>query len=341
MNRSWIPSSSVIAWLLLWMSTPLVAAPVASDSSAIGVESLRIEHPETFWQSNGFAEMVPSIRLPTTHDETDMIRVFLFIPEGKKLSSRYLDAQARPTLVFPPGTRADRVELLRYKDDSGRWDETVMDVRGTELSADGTQRFHVFRATGGEPHAPLKGWSWPAGDAVARQTATNALIEMAGKSGMPVNRPPLTHGGLRALHRLNNCSSCHIPNHERSTTTATAPLPRRATDQAGFYTPLSVLLDEVPIAATRPLDLNAGDPYVSVQCGLRPAHLVKEDDWIWFRCDGDGIPIGSRDVVAGLRANDNYTRKVCEARRYLYEHMDTSAREAFAASFDVCGITRR
>ena len=68
--------------------------------------------------------------------------------------------------------------------------------------------------------------------------------------------------------------------------------------------------------------------------------LAREQGWIWYRCADDSVPVGRRDISAGLRDGDSYTRSVCAARRYLFEHMDQDARKAFAEAFAVCGIGR-
>jgi hypothetical protein len=215
----------------------------------------------------------------------------------------------------------------------------VVDVRGTLIDDGGGQRFHCLRPVSGEPDAPLLGWSWAAGDERARAEASRRVMDLAARAASPVGAPPLSGEALEALGRLNDCAHCHIPNHQSETSIMKAPFPRRATDASGFYVPLSVLHDEVPLAATRPLDLNVADPYVSVRCADGPARLVRDDDgWIWYRCPGEDVPVGRRDVGAGLAAGDPYTLRVCRARRYLYERMDAPAREVFAASFRACAI---
>jgi len=286
----------------------------------------------------GYAEMVPSLRLPTTHDATDLIRVYLLVPPGRSISARYLENKGRYTLLFPAGTRADRVESLRYRDEGGEFGETPMDVRGTLIEAGGRQRFHCLRPESGEPLAPLLGWSWPANDAAAREEATRRITALASRVGTPIDGPPLSGDALRALGRLNDCAHCHVANHRREVSVDAAPFPRRETDASGFYVPLSVLHSEVALAATRPRDLNADDPWVDVRCGKEPARLIRDDDWIWCRCADGSVPVGRRDVRGALAAGDGYTARVCRSRRYLHEHMDRAARQAFAASFRECGI---
>jgi hypothetical protein len=331
-TTTWLFSSMLVIWA---MSTP--AATQAGSGRPWSIRTERIQHPD-YWRRMGYAEMVPSLRLPTTHDATDIIRVYVRVPPEHWISAHYLKAQGRRTLLFPAGTRADRVESMRYRTDRGEFRETPMDVRGTLIEADGAPRFHCLRPESGKPLAPLLGWSWPANDPAAREEATRRIMALASRVGTPIDGPPLSGNALRALGRLNDCAHCHIANHRHETSVDAAPFPRRETDASGFYVPLSVLHSEVALAATRPLDPNAGDPYVDVRCGTEPARLVHDGDWIWYRCADGRVPVGRRDVRAALAAGDSYTEEVCRSRRYLHEHMDRAARQAFAASFRECGI---
>jgi len=319
-----------------WPATRPAAAEMDREPAG-AIQTERISDPD-YWHRMGYIEMVPSLRLPTTHDATDMIQVYLRVPPGRSISALDLESQGRYTLLFPPGTRADRVESIRYRKGKGVFGETPTDVRGTLLLAGGGQRFHTLRPVSGKPSAPLLGWSWPAHDKAAREEATRRIMDLAARVGTPVGRPPLSGDELRALQSLNHCAECHVANHRRAASIDGAPLPRRETDASGFYVPLSVLHREVAVAATRPLDLNASDPYVDVRCGVDPARLVRDGDWIWYRCADGSVPIGRRDVRAALAAGDDYTAAVCRSRRYLYDHMDPAAREAFAVSFQECGI---
>ena len=88
----------------------LLALWLAAGAGGDGVRRLGLD--QSHWRGHGFALMMPPVRLPTTHDGRDVIQVWLRVPEGQKIHARDLPDQARHTLVFPPGTRSDRVESL-------------------------------------------------------------------------------------------------------------------------------------------------------------------------------------------------------------------------------------
>ncbi|MCF7984578.1 MAG: hypothetical protein K9L70_09260 [Thiohalocapsa sp.] len=332
------------------MPALLTAAMAAAGPEA--VRTPRIEQPVGYWQDNGFAGMVPSIHLPTTHSRDDLIQVWLKLPEGAGV-----DARPRPDgegwqLVLPPGTRADRAEYYRvagprpdaaalYLDSSmlDPDDWTLADVRGTRVSADGDQRFHVLRPVDGDVHAALTGWSWPRGDGAAQQAATEDLLAHCRSAGRPVHRPPMDEEGLAAMRRLNECAGCHKPDkpplHHRQAGRAL----ERGTDNLGFYVPTAVLSDRCVVANHRPEDLNEEDPFVTVTCGDEPAELVRRENGDeTYVCPGERVPLGHRDVRAGLAAGHEYTERVCESRRWLAEHMTERARQAFAEPLAACGI---
>lgn len=88
----------------------LVAATVALLS---GVREMRIPDPTRFWLEGEFHELVPSIRLPTTHDGRDVIRVWMRFPEDGRID---VLPGADPVPVYPAGTRLDRTEYLRIEE---------------------------------------------------------------------------------------------------------------------------------------------------------------------------------------------------------------------------------
>ena len=92
-----------------------------------------LERPATYWAREGFVRMEGPVRAPTSPDGRERIVVYLRLPASSVVKTRLLDGDERPTLEYPPGTLADRVE---YWGDGPldapiepRW--RVADVRGT------------------------------------------------------------------------------------------------------------------------------------------------------------------------------------------------------------------
>lgn len=311
---------------------------------------MQMQSPLSFWPDHGFAQMTPSIHLPTTRRADDLIVVWLYVPANEKIDARYLNEQSRWSLVFPPGTRSDRVEYKRVSggqpqstrmyfpdtlSEQKNW--TILDVRGTQILPQG-QRFHVFRPDTAKPQSSLTGWSWLRGDADGQQEATTQLLAHAASTARPGGKPPLDPGGRRMLAHLNDCAHCHIPDLPRRTWQNPNVGIKRATDAHGFFVPQAVLSDDAIVANHRPRDLNSEDPFVKVHCGDQPARLVHGADDQRFVCDNNRVPVAHRDVAAALAADDPYTLRMCESRRWLYDRMTTRARNAFAPEFRRCRI---
>jgi hypothetical protein len=340
--------AATIAFALLPASTSLAVGTHAAGS--IRMATLHIQSPLDFWRSEGFVQMTPSIHLPTTHSADDLIVVWLYVPPNKKIDARFLDEQSRWSLVFPPGTRSDRVEYKRIGggkpqsanmffpdtlNEQNNW--TILDVRGTQILAEG-QRFHVFRPDTANPHASRTGWSWLRGDREGQKEATTRLVEHAARTHRPGGAAPLDPGGRRMLAHLNDCAHCHIAAMPQRSWQNTAIGIKRETDAHGFFVPQAVLSDDSIVADHRPRDLNSEDPFVKVQCGDDPARLVQNDAGNHFVCDNERVPIGHRDVATALAAGHPYTLRVCASRRWLFERMTARARDAFAPAFRRCGI---
>lgn len=280
------------------------------------LDSIEIDDPKAHWAGGGFAEMVPPIRRPTSADKTDLITVWLRVPAGGRIGVRSI-GDGRPTLVYPPGTESDRVELHEPVDATEHaWE--VMDVRGTRLEAAGRERFHCLQPTGRDK--ALAGFEWRRDDDSAERAAADGLAKIAAVGSLaelePEDRLPL----LARLRRLNHCQPCH--EHDRPECRHVgAPGPRRATDGAGFYSTLAVLSDSAPIERHRPHDLNAEDPFVSIE-----------------RAGDDAAPVARLDFARALASGRPHEQAVCRSRKYLFDHMDDAARQAFAKAFAECGI---
>jgi hypothetical protein len=244
--------------------------------------------------------------------------------------------QGRHTVHLPEGASVDRVESWQYREPdperSADASETVVDVRGLRMTSAGP-RYHVLRPASDAPNAPLLGWSWPASDASAHAEATLRLEHFLRGRPNPVKRSPLGADEIAEVVANNACGSCHVG--DRAPDPDRPALPRRATDADGGFALLMVLEREMPISAARPYDLNHRDPFVQLRC-TDGAQLVSFTPMP--RCPGNESPLAVRDVAAGLSAGDAYTVRLCESRKYLWDHMDVTAREAFSASFRECGL---
>lgn len=317
------------------------------------VRQLTIVEPMGYWEERGFAGMVPSIHLPTTHSRQNLIHVWLKVPPDKRIDAGWSAETASWQLLLPAGTQADRAEYHRVagsapgdatlyldssKVDKSMW--TLADVRGTRVGRDGRQSFHVYRPMNGTVHAPLRGWSWPRGEPSARQAATNELLAFCRQARRPIGRPPMDAAGLAAMRRLNDCAACHQPDRPPALHRPNGRRLERGTDNLGFYVPTAVLSDDCVVAHHRPEDVNDEDPFVEVRCGEEPAQLVEVDGEQRYQCPNERVPVGHRDVAAGLAAGHEYTQRVCASRRWLFERMTPRARTAYAEPLAACGLGR-
>ena len=109
-----------------------------AQSAPEGTRVLRIGAPEGHFAREGFVEMVSPIHLPTTAGRLLRTRVFLKLPPGGRVATD--GTPQAPTLRFPPGTEAERVD--EWRGASG-W--RVVDVRGTRLDEGGRALFHAYR----------------------------------------------------------------------------------------------------------------------------------------------------------------------------------------------------
>lgn len=293
-----------------------------------GVAEKRIDQPAAHWLDSGFVEMVPPVRLPSDRDGRDRIRVWLKVGDGL-IGARRLD-DGRVTMSFPPGTVADRVESVGT---------AVVDVRGTTLLADG-ELFHVYVAEDEAPSA-LVGWEWRRGDFDAEASSTRALLARLDKTrrklrgeAAPSERQHET--SLKNYEKNNNCGGCHA--HEKPPA-FTGDTVHRPTDSAGFFVPLSVLADAVPLERHRPWDINVGDPFLTFECPSGGAPRLRERGVArQYACASSEIPLGRLDVERALAADDERTVAMCKSRRYLFDHMTAGARALFAPAFAACEI---
>ena len=111
------------------MTRPALIAVVASSLAALGfaaalaytsmsadadlgerdvVQRIRIAEPDGHWAREGFVEMVPPVRLPSSSAEAEDVAIWLRIPQGGRIETRWDERRGDWVLVFPPGTVADR-----------------------------------------------------------------------------------------------------------------------------------------------------------------------------------------------------------------------------------------
>ena len=112
--------------------------------------------------------------LPTNKRNDNAIRVWLRIPDGRKITLRRLDDQ-RSTLAFPPGTVADRVETMKGEQKAMVLINGIEDVRGATIDQDGGTFFHVYEPVPDGPPDRLRGYEWPRSDNAADDRADSLV----------------------------------------------------------------------------------------------------------------------------------------------------------------------
>jgi hypothetical protein len=321
---------STMRWRALLLAAALSCERDGADSEtpAAVVAPVAIEEPATYWERSGFVEMVPPIRLPSAEGR-ERIAVWLRIPDGERIGV-VPGAGGRPTLTFPSGAVADRLDM-RDGEEAG----SVQDVRGTRFEL-GREVFHVLRPIG---PSRLVGVEWPRGDEAASREAT---ATMRAQLAWAMGTNAATLRGRRALdlfERLNDCGGCHVHNKPEERASANrSGLPNRASDANGLYTIATVLDVGAPLETHRALDRNENDPYVSVAClDGNTARLQPRGEQRHFVCADGSVPYATLDLERALAHEDPHARAVCRSRRYLYDHMDATGRSTFAAAFTACG----
>ena len=220
------------------------------------------------WEQ-GF-RVVPPVALPRPTAEIE-VEIWLELPGGAGIHERSDGAQV---LHYGPGTRADRVA---FRTVGGK--RRVTDVRGTTLDADGLRWHHVFQPVSSEPDAPLIGVEWPADDPVLADLAIERFIGA------------LQAGGRKNLDQVRaklDCETCHLPDRPDNVRPGELGLVARGTDGAGFFTPSTLLTDQVPAESY-------GIP-------MGPAPFVH------WRCDGDEVIADTRRCDDGSVARVHFDR---------------------------------
>lgn len=291
------------------------------------VAERRIEDPRTHWESAGYVELRPAAHVPSSSPERDQVVTMALLPEGSIIET--IETDTGPSLRFGPGAVLDRVEFHGLGDK-----RHVIDVRGTRVDAAGTQLFHVYRKDAKGVHAPLFGFEWRAGDPQLHHKATQAFLDRLATrppgKGMEVDEREAYLGRMRTK---NDCAGCHVASRPANHKRGEHGLVNRRADASGFYTPLAVLADEVPVEGYGAHDLNEEDPFITVSCADGPVIHDKKDR---PRCEDDTVPVARLDVAAGVAANDSHALAVCASRRLLFRHLDERGQELFADSLTHC-----
>jgi len=114
--------------------TPILCVLVV-HAQGIQLHAVQVPNDISFWKKAGFAEMTPPMRLPTDKSIEDFIQVWLKVPDDRKIIVDWLKDQKRLTLKFPPGTVADRVEIMKNAPHAMQVINGIEDVRGLGLAA--------------------------------------------------------------------------------------------------------------------------------------------------------------------------------------------------------------
>lgn len=305
--------------------------PARVETLSSGARRIHIDDPGAYWKDGGFVELAPPVRLAISAHGRPHVAVLLKLPDSPPVRAHELADPARATLVFPPGSEADRVSSKRYAGGL-----TVADVRGSRIDEDGREWFHVYRPASPEPNAPLVGFEWLRDDPAQRQEATRLLVEHVRSTAPALATRTPSDDSVAFFSRMNACERCHFPNKAAGVDPDDA-LPLWPTDQIGWYVPLAVMLPELALSTTpRWHDPNVDDVLVARRCANGNATQRRRAAGSWFRCDDGSVPHGSRDIPLGLELDDAYTRAVCRSRSYVYERMDREAQLVFMDAMTPC-----
>ncbi|MCA9655003.1 MAG: hypothetical protein KC501_34115 [Myxococcales bacterium] len=317
------PCRVAAASLLLGVT---LAGACRSDGPPPGVEDLRIEQPTGYYEREGFTQLVPPVHLPSSSFVLDQVEIWVRLPEDASISV-HEDELGRPTLEFPPGTIADRVEY------DGRGEaRTIVDIRGTSIDDDGSQTFHVYRPTSLEPGVPLFGLAWAREDGEAHGAATERLLAELSALPPAVNMPQARRERfLEGVRGRNACAACHALSRPENTRPREHGLVNRSTDRSGFFTPHTVLWDEVPLEPYGAHDRSWDDPSIEVRCGDETSQA--EDR----QCpDGVTLPRGRLRWDAQEPDAKAHLEAVCESRAWLLAHLALDGRATLASVMAPC-----
>lgn len=300
-----------------------------SDEPPPGVTALGIDDPSSYHVREGFVRLVPPAHLPSSSPARDQVEIWVKLPAGALIELSE-DEAGRPSLAFPPGTWADRVEW--HGDGDAR---RIVDIRGTRLEDDGAQTFYVYRPSAPDPRASLFGLEWRRGDPAIQRAATEYLVAKVATLPPVVDMAePRRADVLEGVRGRNQCAGCHGLSRPENQHSRQHGLVDRGTDVSGFFTPRTVLWDEVPLEVYGAHDRSWDDPAIEVRCSGAPVTLAEPDSG--RRCPDGSIARGrlrwrttepeARDLLAA----------VCESRMWIADHMNATDRAKLAFSLDAC-----
>ncbi|MCR9160254.1 MAG: hypothetical protein ACE37F_27370 [Nannocystaceae bacterium] len=310
--------------LLLGLVALAGCKPDALPKLGHGAKAVEMTAPLRFHEREGFTALAPPAHIPSSDPDIDQVRVWLKLGDGPITTQAVGD---RSVLVFPEGTRADRVEQAGRGE--GRF---VADIRGTTLTADGP-RFHVFRPSAPKPDAPLFGAQWPAANPDAHAAATDYLAERIAKSE-PVSswQPARAQAEVRSFREKNTCLPCHDPARPENTRAGEHGLVNRGTDGSGFFTPYTLFEDEVPLEQYGVHDRSMTDPLVDIVCS---GTVVATDGWD-RTCPQGAAPRARWRWDRAWAQAPTRAKQRCTQAEWLFERMDAKARKQVTHFFDNC-----
>ncbi len=306
----------------------LTACPSKSlPTLAYGAEAVAIEDPRTYHQREGFTALVPPAHLPSADPEVDQVTVWLRLGPGEITTTT---EDGRTLLVFPDGTRADRVET------AGRGDDRfIADIRGTTLTPDGP-RFHVFRPQAPTPSSPLFGAQWLAGSPKAHEAATQYVSERIAASVPWASRPQAERQAAAAgFRQKNDCLPCHDPARPENARPGEHGLVNRGTDGSGFFTPYTLFEDDVPMEQYGAFDHTLADPLIDVLCGEEILDSPQASGWD-RTCTNGQTPRARWRWDRAWSTAPARAKQRCDQARWLFEHMDPAAQQHVGPFFDNC-----
>lgn len=344
-----------LAVLLACIAAPALAA------AALRIHPVQVPNRLDYWPDAGFVHMVGPTRLPTDKRIRDHIAVWVRVPKGGVIQVTWLPGQKRYTLLFPPGTVADRVESDYNAKQAMLTINGIADVRGARIGKDGHTWFHDYEPVPGTPGHWLKGYEWRRAGPVQDDLAADRLIRL-----FYPGAPARAEQEMAEFRRLNQCGACHrvnrptpahmpgarrthaghaldtVVNQSSMGTPAASPGSPRPhavlpmTDADGFFQPITVMTDSMVVRNHRRWDLNADDPFITVRCGDEKTTAVTQGDARYYVCANGDVPTGTLDMLAALKHRDPHALKVCKARTYLYDHMDAVGKRVYRKFYQEC-----